>query len=96
MFPIIQACNDNCICNGVKGTLVHFLVAIMIILGLLMYHACITSCGMHGVHCVCCKRGYARYPVAENPEEPVDQVGGDGFQNVDLIVPEPESESSVE
>jgi hypothetical protein len=34
--------------------------------------------------------------VAENPEEPVDQVGGDGFQNVDLIVPETESESSVE
>jgi hypothetical protein len=95
MFPIIQACNDNCICNGVKGTLIHFLVAIMIILGLLMYHACITSCGMHGVHCVCCKRGYTRYPVAENPDEPGDQVGGDGFQNVDLIVPEPESESSM-
>ncbi len=64
----------------------------MIILGLLMYHACITSCGMHGVHCVCCKRGYTRYPVGENPEELGDQVGGDGFQNVDLIVPEPEPE----
>jgi hypothetical protein len=30
--------------------------------------------------------------MGENPEEPGDQVGGDGFQNVDLIVPEPEPE----
>lgn len=43
------------------------LVAIMIILGLLIYYACITNCGMHGVHCVCCKRRYVRYPAPENP-----------------------------
>jgi hypothetical protein len=89
----------DCIGNGYiqKGSLIKFLVAIMIILGLLMYHACITSCGMHGVHCVCCKRGYTRYPVAGNPEEAGDQVGEDGYQNIDLIVPElePESESSI-
>jgi hypothetical protein len=30
--------------------------------------------------------------VGENPEELGDQVGGDGFQNVNLIVPEPEPE----
>jgi hypothetical protein len=63
-----------------------------------MYHACITSCGMHGVHCVCCKRGYSRYPKGEDLETSEDQVGGDDFQSIDLIVPEPEPEpeSSVE
>jgi hypothetical protein len=54
-----------------------------------------TSCGMHGVHCVCCKRGYFRYPAFGNSEETGEQVDEDGFQNVDLIVPEPEPESSV-
>jgi hypothetical protein len=75
-----------------RDTHVIFVVAIMIIMGVLIYHACITTCGMHGVHCVCCKRGYSRYQVGGNPEEPEDQVGGDGFQSVDLSVPEFEIE----
>ncbi len=67
----------------------------MIILGLLLYHVCSTMCGMHGVHCMCCKRGYNRYPIAENPEESGDQVGENGFRNINLIAPEPESELNL-
>lgn len=51
------------------------LIFIMIILGMLNYYACITTCGMHGAHCVCCNGGYMTYSVPEIPEDTVDQIG---------------------
>ncbi len=56
----------------------------MVILGLLIYHAIVTRCGVRNGTCLCGMAGYEPHRAHQTA-----QVGGnDGFNNVNLNQPD--------